>query len=461
VFAHLFRPKAPLWAVTFAALLGFVAFPAGKPVRAAGPPPARPKAEDHFRAARQAAQRRDFARAREELATCIRLGLDNADVRLLAARTARRAGDSAEAQKQLAECRRLKGPPEAVRLEEALLRAQRGELAGVEKGLLADVKKGHPDGVLILEALARGYMEAYRLREALLALDEWTKRRPDDAQALFLRAQVRERGGDGQAWGNAVPNLRSYAYAPGLMKDAPGEGPGGAAPAQALEDYRRVLALDPENDAARLRLAQGLLDSQQAQEALPHLERLHKRHPKNAAVRLGLARCQLLLGKEDEAGKILDGLLAEQPRSAAALAERGRLLLQQGKAAEAEKSLRRAVELAPSDTQALYQLSVCLNRAGKRVEGQKTIARLKALQDNLSRVGDLLKKMDESPQDPAPRCQAGLLLLGSGFEAEGVRWLHRALLLDPRHRPAHQALADYYQRTGNRELADRHRKLAQ
>ena len=62
--------------------------------------------------------------------------------------------------------------------------------------------------------------------------------------------------------------------------------------------------------------------------------------------------------------------------------------------------------------------------------------------------------------DPAPRLEAGRILLRLGKAPEGLRLLRTALLEDPRHRPTHQALADYYERAGNRERAARHRRLA-
>jgi Tfp pilus assembly protein PilF len=56
------------------------------------------------------------------------------------------------------------------------------------------------------------------------------------------------------------------------------------------------------------------------------------------------------------------------------------------------------------------------------------------------------------------RCEGGILFLNNGEEQEGVRWLRQALRLDPANRQAHEALADYYQRIGQPELAARHRR---
>jgi Tfp pilus assembly protein PilF len=54
-----------------------------------------------------------------------------------------------------------------------------------------------------------------------------------------------------------------------------------------------------------------------------------------------------------------------------------------------------------------------------------------------------------------------MIFLRNGEPQKGLRWLGMALQQDPWHRPAHQALAEYYQETGRLDLAARHRQLAQ
>jgi tetratricopeptide (TPR) repeat protein len=43
---------------------------------------------------------------------------------------------------------------------------------------------------------------------------------------------------------------------------------------------------------------------------------------------------------------------------------------------------------------------------------------------------------------------------------EAIRWLEKLLLIDPQYRPAHEALSDLYQLTGEAENAARHRQIA-
>ena len=338
----------------------------------------------------------------------------------------------------LKECERLKGPAEAVALERKLLAAQRGDVAGVEKELIAAVQKKHPDAVLILEALAQGYHEACRPLEEHRALLEWLLHKPDDPQALYRLGRVieqRARVHNGN-W-NRGPDAR------------------------ALEHYRRAVKADPKFDAVRLALAEGLLEQNNADEALKHFQRLRERRPKDRALVLGVARCEILLGRTEEGTKLLDRLLADDPGDARALAERGSVALQEGQVAKAESLLRQALKRAPADYTTTYRLSMCLKLAGKENEAQATLARLKRLQADRDRLNDCLKATERTSQDPAPRAEAGAILLRIGQEEEGLRWLRSALRADPKHKPTHRALADYYQRKGDKERAAQHQRLAQ
>jgi tetratricopeptide (TPR) repeat protein len=357
--------------------------------------------------------------------------------RLRAARAARRAGNWAEAERRLKECERLNGPVGAVALERKLLAAQRGDVAGVEKDLMDAVKKGHTDAVLILEALAQGYHEACRLGDEERTLREWLERKPGNAQVLYRLGWVIEQ--------------RARASARGWDR-GPQE--------RARELYRRAVEADPKHDTARLRLAEGFLEQSRADEALEHFRRLRQRRPKDPAPLLGLARCEILLGRTEEGTKLLDRLLAEHPRDARALRERGKVALQEDQAEQAEKWLRQAAALAPGDYQTAYVLYRCLQLADKREEAVAALTRFKNVEEDQKRLNKCLEAAERAPQGPAPRSEAGRILLRLGEEDEGLRWLRSALRLDPKHGPAHRALADYYQRKGDKERAEQHRELA-
>jgi tetratricopeptide (TPR) repeat protein len=384
-------------------------------------------ADRHWRAVPPALERRDFAAARAHLALCLRVWPDSAETHLLAARAARRAGAYDDAGQHLDACQRLGGDPTALALERTLLAAQQGDLAGGETFLLACLDQDLPDGVLILEALAQGYMKAYRMPDARRCLERWLERRPDDLQALLWHGWVME-------------HLSRYP--------------------EALADYRRAITLAPTNEHARLSLGDVLLFFNQPQEALEHFEYLRQHAAPSAAVLLGLARCRSGMGQTEEARQLLDRLLADYPAQPQVLSERGKLALQAGQPAEAEPWLRQAAALLPHDLRTTYALYQCLEQCGKREEARDYLVRAERIRADLRRLHEVMEKMAAAPRDLALRCEAGQLFLRNGEDKEGLRWLASVLQEDPEHRPAHAALADYYERAGDPTRAARHRRLA-
>src|SRR5205085_8450316 len=138
----------------------------------------------------------------------------------------------------LARCQEVRGGlAEEVVLEQTLLRAQRGGMDSVTPYLRSLVEADHPATPLILEAMVRGYMRAYRYGDAAVLLALWQDRRPGDLQADLFQGYVREQIGPEQ---------------------------------EAVDNYRRVLELDPDHDEARLRLANLLIDRSLPAEALEH-----------------------------------------------------------------------------------------------------------------------------------------------------------------------------------------------
>jgi tetratricopeptide (TPR) repeat protein len=385
-------------------------------------------ARHHLRAAEADVERYAFARALPHLDRCLEAWPDSLPTRLLAARTARRAGRLDLARAHLRECQRLAPAAPEVVLEGRLLRCQTGDLGpGEDEDLRAAVQEGHPQTGLILEALALGYLYDYRLGNALRYVDLLLAREPGHVQGYVWRGYVREA-------------LRQHEAA--------------------REDYRKALELDPHCDEARLRLAEGLAVYGSPEEALTHFEYLRGRGADALAVLLGLARCHRRKGEPDEARRLLDEAVAEHPPSRAVLRERGELELDAGRAAEAERWLRRALAVDPHDSLTCYGLSQALRRRGKPKEAETYLKRYEDLERQSARLGQIVRDLGKRPGDAGLYCEAGTICLRNGQEEEGLRWLRGALQIHPGHRPAHRALADYYERTGRPELARPHRQQA-
>jgi tetratricopeptide (TPR) repeat protein len=382
----------------------------------------------HLRAAERAHRRRDFRAARDHLTPYLEARPSDAYAHFLAARVARRDGRFDDAEAHLSACRRLHYPDEDVDLERVLLRTARGE-AGGEDYLRQRVEAGHADTLMVLEVLIDDYLRNYRLWDALWAMNAYLDRQPDAVPVLLGRAFVWER-------------LFSFA--------------------DAERDYRRALALDPDNDDARRRFADLLLDHRAtAEEAAAEFERLLRRQPDNPAYQFGLARCRRQEGREDEARRLLRGLLEREPPYPGALTEMGRVAAaEDGHGGEAIDWLTRAVAADPHDRQAYTALVNCLRLQGREPEALAAQQALDQLDADLRRIDVLTREALLRPTDPDLRCDLGMLFLRRGQEQEGLRWLGLALEQAPAHAGARRALADYFEGKAKADLAAPHRRFA-
>jgi tetratricopeptide (TPR) repeat protein len=370
--------------------------------------------------------RHDFVRARQHFERSLNVWFWSSETQFAAARSARRSGDLAAAANHLRAVQNIGGHDDGVDLEFTLLRLQQGDVKSVERGLEGLLERNDPDTIPILEVLTPAYIQSYQLDKALECTRRWLEREPDRVEAWRYRAQI---------FGRKQSS------------------------AELVASYQRILDLDPDDDESRLRLAAELIASRQFAEALEQYRDLRTRRGDRPHIVIGMASCLTSLSQPNEARRLLDRVLAKDAHNAPALAERGRLALQYESPAEAETWLRRAVAENPSEHDVLYSLFQCLQRVGKKTEAAEIEAKIKRLEADLMGLREAMRQIIVHPHDPEPRYRAGLLLLRNGKKDEGLRWLTSALVENPRHKPTHQALADYYDKAGDRARAAQHRKL--
>ena len=370
----------------------------------------------------------DFAAARGHFAECLRIRPDDAMARLAAARAARRDGDLAAADDLLDRYRDLVGDgTEAERLERSMLHAQRGELEQELPFLTDCLDIRHPAAELILEALAMGSVQVYQLDKATFWIHELLQRNPTSPVGRLLRAQV------GQSL-----NMRE----------------------KSLESLRELVAEYPRYAKARLTLADLLARAHLHEEALPHYQALHAASPRDLGPLLGAERCLIRLGRTEEARPLVRELEEQHADNSEALLDRGRFAIQDGRDADAARFLRRAVELAPFDHEVHLQLGTCLARLGRADEAAVHVARSREIEADLHALAKAVEAIVKTPDDPAPRLEAGRICLRNGQDQEGLRWLLGTLERHPGHKPTHQALADYFAAHDNPRKAAYHRRLA-
>jgi predicted Zn-dependent protease len=385
-------------------------------------------AEYHYRAARRALERYRLPEAQQHLDQCLQVWPSSFEVRLLAAQTARRLGDLEAAERHLACCQEIRGAlsPE-VGMEQTLIRAQRGGMDSVTPYLRSLVEQNDPATPLILEAMVKGYMRAFRYGDASFLLNVWLDRWPDDIEAHLFQANVCEQIGPEQ---------------------------------EAVNHYRKVLELDPEQEEARLRLAILLIHRAVPAEALEHLERLAEKRPGDPYILSKRAHCLLALGRPQEAEETADRILAEDSRYRPAVSIKGAAALALNRPAEAEHWLRQALAMDASDYQVQHWLARSLWEQGKDEEARSAEDRLRVLTADGQRIREIIQvDINKSPNDPALRTEIGNIFLRAGSEREGVQWLYSALRQDPKYIPAHRALAAYFERIGEPARAAPHKRF--
>src|SRR5262249_16802314 len=101
-------------------------------------------------------------------------------------------------------------------------------------------------------------------------------------------------------------------------------------------------------------------------------------------------------------------------------------------------------------------------RLGQDREAERYDARLKESRQQLQKLDELSRRLSSSAGDDraALRHEGAMILMRLERRDEAVRWLEAALRENPAHAPAPQALADYYERLGDRERAAAHRRRA-
>ncbi len=384
----------------------------------------------HFRQANQLAEQYQFSAAYEHYLQSLRVWRWSASTHLLAGRAARRGLMYREAHEQYEESRRLAGNDPrlaaSLALEKLLMQAQNADLTGIEEVLWNHIDKNKAEAPLVLEAMARGYVSVLRLGIAMRCLKMLLEQEPQNVDALLLRAWVYERTGD---------------------------------PANAARDYREALRLSPGRFDARLSLAKLLLRDNRdgPEEGSRILEELRAEQPDNREVLLELARAYRALGESEKARPCLDALLMMSPKHSAALSELAMLTRDQK---EAESLLRRAIEADPANLEAHFQLYLLLvNQPGREQEAAAQLQRHKRVKADMDRLMEIAsKEMSKHPEDVGLYCELGTLYLHYAMPEVGIRWLNKGLTLDPANQSIHQALYEYYQRVGDTEKAEEHRR---
>jgi tetratricopeptide (TPR) repeat protein len=265
---------------------------------------------------------------------------------------------------------------------------------------------------------------------------------------------------------------------------------------QAMEHFKKALALDPKHLQARLRLAFCLHQAGELDEALKELARVLEQDPKVLQAYVGIAEIELSRKRHEEAESALRKALAIAPGNPQILLRIGRSLRLRAEAggdgAEALKS-KAIAELEAAEKTARpgsplareVQRELLLVRHGKAGElllaARDAVARgdgvgaLKTLGELIAQKPDLaeahylrgkalsLPRVNKLAEAVAAFQQAkgmkeALLAIGEihyekGDMEEAETWFKKAIELDPRYSDAHYQLGLVYKELGEYERA--------
>lgn len=381
----------------------------------------------HERKGQQLAACYDFDTAGDHYEKSLRLWSGRSKVHFVAARAARRARNFDLAEKHLSAVQDLLGTSADAQLERLLLNAQNGGLDDVEDALKQYLEKD-VETLLVLEALADGYLRENRLADADEVLTRLLGRDPNHVSGLYHK-------------GRFLRKVRRLN--------------------EAKETFERILQLQPNHFGAHEELSEHLLDDDTAA-AREHVHFLLKRRPDSDELQFRDYLCLKKMGQAEVAAEKIDEMLAEHPDNPYLLIERGVLALERSDAVGAEAWLRKVLKLDPYHQEANFRLAQALLQQPSRLEeARKQLALCNRIKDDVRRIAEIQRtEPSKLAQSPAELHECGVILLRYGKDAEAVEWLQRALQVDLARKETHQILADHFERIVEKERAAGHRRLA-
>ena len=147
----------------------------------------------------------------------------------------------------------------------------------------------------------------------------------------------------------------------------------------ALESaLRGILADDPQNPQAHLRLGYVLAESNRCEAAEAHFRAAIAARVPTADAHLGLAGCHAASRDFDKAETLLRDALAVEPDNPVVIANQGVVLSDAGKPAEAIPLLERALSIDPDFHEARFNLAIAFARANRRADAARQARELLA-----------------------------------------------------------------------------------
>jgi tetratricopeptide (TPR) repeat protein len=376
-------------------------------------------------AVRKALATAKYAQALEPLERWLRRSPNSAEAHLLKARVMLGLERPAEFETNLAKARELGASPDEVDVVRAILKAHLGRYSEAYPVLVRAFDENRGPDPQLDEALARVYLETYRLTLATKVLDRWTRDVPADPKPHLWRAEVDSRVDGGME--------------------------------VVIEDYRRALQRDPKLAKARIGLAEALRNMHRNAQAAAEYEAYLILKPDDPTGHMGAGRNAMEQGDEATAIRHFDRAIAVDPKKAEAYLERAEIDMRRGDAAATLARLDQACKLDPFDFTIRYKRSLALAQLGRDDEAKAERETMKRLQAEDRQLKEIQAKLVQAPNDLSLQLKVTSWLFEHGHGSEGARWAEKILKERPGQPDACRLLANYHEREGNAGLANFYR----
>ncbi len=148
---------------------------------------------------------------------------------------------------------------------------------------------------------------------------------------------------------------------------------------QQIEGYREILSLEPENILAQKRLAEGLAQKGQLEEAVEEFQRLRRISELDTKDWENLVSALLLLNRTEEALALVEQAVADAPWYRELQVLRGEALEKAGRLEEALSAYQRAIELRPEDPENHWRHGMVALEMGDRGGAERDFRKSLAL----------------------------------------------------------------------------------
>lgn len=349
---------------------------------------------------------------------------DDPELHLWAARACRHSGRFADVSDHLNAARDLGADLKRVQREQQLTLAHSGRLAEVEHHLARLLSSADESTDEVCHAFCVGYLLNLRVPEALQLIEAWEKDFPEDPRPHFMR-------------GNAYELLNRSS--------------------DAVQAFRKGLAIAPDRPKMQVRLGQLLLDSKQYEDAKRAFETALEHDAGQINALLGIARCEFHLGHVEPARKAAGRVIEVDRKNAAALIILAELEVDADDFEAARAHLEIAYETEPRNVTIRYLLAQSLRELGQTEAASQHFQFAAEAEKQLALADDKIQAALSAPHDAQLRYDVGRILLEYANPQDGVQWLLAAIQIEPTLHDAHQLLAKHYESVGDQAAAAAHR----